>query len=106
MVMSMPKTINGHTFSTFNDLWNNPDFLSQEEKSEIEFNIEVKRVILEGRESMGITQKELAALANMTQPEIARLENEMNNPKVSTLLKVLAPLGYRLTLTTLPTSPS
>ena len=65
----MPKTINGHTFSTFNDLWNDPDFLSPEEKIEIEFNMEVKRVIIEKRERMGITQKELATLADMTQPK-------------------------------------
>lgn len=98
MVIKMPKIINGRTFSTFNDLWDSPDFLTPEEKAEIDFKVEVKRAIIEIRESLGLTQKELANMSNMTQPEIARLENEMNNPKINTLLKVLTPLGYKLTI--------
>lgn len=94
----MPKTINGHTFSTFDDLWNNPNFLTLEEKAEIEFKVEIKRTIIEARESRGLTQTDIAKQASMTQPEIARLENEMNNPKISTLLRVLTPLGYKLTI--------
>ena len=94
----MPKTINGHTFATFNDLWDSPDFLTPEEKAEIDLRVEVKGTIIKARESMGYTQSDLANLAHMTQPEIARIENEMNNPKVNTLLKVLVPLGYRLAI--------
>lgn len=94
----MPKIVNGHTFSTFNDLWDSSDFLTPEEKAEIDFNVEIKRAMIKARETMGITQSDLANLAQMTQPEIARLENEMNNPKINTLFKVLTPLGYRLTI--------
>ena len=96
MVIRVPKTINGHTFSTFNDLWDDPDYLTPEEKAEIDFKVEVKGAIIKMRESLGFTQSELANFAHMTQPEIARIENDMNNPKINTLLKVLAPLGYRL----------
>ena len=98
MVIEMPKTINGHAFSTFDDLWNREDFLTSEEKAEIEFKVEIKAAIIQAREKNGFTQTDLAKLARMTQPEIARLENEMNNPKVNTLLKVLVPLGYRLSV--------
>ena len=92
----MPKTINDHTFSTFNDLWNSPGFLTPEEKAEIDFKVEVKGAIIKMRERRGLTQSDLAGLAKMTQPEIARIENDMQNPKINTLLKVLTPLGYRL----------
>ena len=94
----MPKTINGHTFATFNDLWEDPEFLTLEEKAEIDLRVEVKGTMIKARESMGYTQSDLANLAHMTQPEIARLEGEMKNPKVSTLIKVLVPLGYRLAI--------
>jgi DNA-binding phage protein len=94
----MPKTINGHTFSTFNDLWDSPDFLTPLEKAEIKFKVEIKKAIIKMRESKGFTQSDLADITQMTQPEIARIENSMNNPKINTLLKVLTPLGYRLTI--------
>lgn len=94
----MPKTINGHTFSTFDDLWESPDFLTPEEKAEIDLCVEVKGTMIKARESKGYTQSDLAHLVHMTQPEIARLEGEMKNPKINTLLKVLVPLGYRLAI--------
>jgi DNA-binding XRE family transcriptional regulator len=98
MVIRVPKTINGNTFSTFNDLWDDPNYLTPEEKAEIDFKVEVKGAIIKKRESMGFTQTQLANFAHMTQPEIARIENELNNPKINTLIKVLTPLGYRLTV--------
>jgi len=35
-VYNMPMTINGDTFTTFEDLWNDPDLLTQAEKDEIQ----------------------------------------------------------------------
>ena len=34
----------------------------------------------------------------MSQPAIARLEKAIHSPKLSSILKLLRPLGYRLTL--------
>ena len=97
-MIRVPKTINEKTFSTFDDLWNSPNFLTAQEKAEIEFKVAVKGTIISAREHKGITQSDLAKLAYMTQPEIARLERDMNNPKINTLLRILTPLGYRLAI--------
>ena len=50
------------------------------------------------RKAKGLTQKELAKAANLAQPAIARLESKSVTPKLDTLLKVAAALGYNLAL--------
>jgi len=94
----MPVNINGHTFKTFDDTWNDPNYLTPERKAIIELKVEIFGALLEAREREGLTQAQLAEKANMTQPEIARLENSNANPKIDTLLRVAVPLGYRLKL--------
>ena len=94
----MPKTINGHTFETFSDTWADPNFLTPEEKAVIELKTEIFGALLNAREEQGLTQAQLAEKANMTQPEIARLEKPDSNPKIDTLLRATVPLGYKLRL--------
>lgn len=48
------------------------------------------------RRRMGMTQKELAQAANLTQSVIARLESKKATPQLDTLLKVAAALNCDL----------
>lgn len=57
----------------------------------------IDRLIAE-RHSRGMTQKELASAANLTQSVVARLENKKVTPQLNTLLKVAAALGCSLEL--------
>lgn len=50
------------------------------------------------RKAKGLTQRELAKAANLTQPAIARLESKAAIPQLDTLLKVAAALDYELEL--------
>ncbi len=52
--------------------------------------------LIEKRHSKGMTQKELATAANLTQSVIARLESKKSVPQLDTLLKVTAALGCDL----------
>ena len=52
--------------------------------------------IIELRKANGMTQKELAHAANLTQPAIARMESKSTIPQLDTLLKVLSALGLTL----------
>ena len=54
------------------------------------------RVALIGELVKGITQKKLEELSGVKQPVIARMENGSTTPNLSTVLKVLAPLGKTL----------
>ncbi len=52
--------------------------------------------LVKARQERGITQKKLEELSGVKQPVIARMENGSTTPNLSTVLKVLAPLGKTL----------
>ena len=51
------------------------------------------------RKEAGISQKQLEILSGIAQPCIARTETGTTDPKLSTLLKLLKPLGLTLSIT-------
>ncbi|MEG0614258.1 MAG: helix-turn-helix domain-containing protein [Oscillospiraceae bacterium] len=60
----------------------------------IDFLSEVAKV----RQEKGFTQKELEAASGVKQPVIARLETGTSDPQLSTLLRILEPLGQTLAI--------
>lgn len=52
--------------------------------------------LIQERHNKGMTQKELAQAANLTQSVIARLESKKAIPQLDTLLKVIAALECTL----------
>ena len=82
---------------TFDDFMNS-DYVSKEDKREIDFQVELIGKLVEAREKKGYTQRELATLCNVKQPVIARIESLKCSPQVDTLFKLLAPLGYTLSI--------
>ena len=91
-------TIKDDTFTTFDDLWNDPNLLTQVEKDEIQLKIDLVGKLIEARENKGISQKRLAEMSGLKQPAIARLERMQATPQIDTLFKVLKPLGYTLAI--------
>lgn len=55
--------------------------------------------LVKARNEIGISQKQLEILSGVAQPCIARTEKGTTDPKLSTLLKMLEPLGLTLTIT-------
>lgn len=58
--------------------------------------IELIDSLIEQRKRKGMTQKELAKAANLTQSAIARMESKKNTPQLDTLLKVVNALECSL----------
>jgi len=54
--------------------------------------------IISARQEKGLTQKDLESVSGVKQPVIARLEHGTTDPQLSTLLKVLAPLGKTIAI--------
>ena len=52
--------------------------------------------LIRNRKEMNISQKQLEVLSNVSQPIIARIENNQTDPQLSTLIKLLEPLGKTL----------
>lgn len=70
--------------------------VSEEDKCEIEFQTELIGRLIEVRNSKNFSQRKLAEICNVKQPEIARIESFKCSPQVDTLFKLLVPLGYTL----------
>jgi DNA-binding XRE family transcriptional regulator len=84
--------------TSFNDLWNDPNYLTPERKAEIDLEVELIGKLIEARDEKGITQKQLAEMSGLKQSSIARLEKLSATPQINTLIKVLTPLGYKLAI--------
>jgi DNA-binding XRE family transcriptional regulator len=93
----MPMKIGETNYTTFEDLWND-SILTPAEKADIQLKVELMGKLIEAREKRGLTQKALADLCGVKQPFIARMEKGDTDPQVTTLLKILQPLGYTLAI--------
>lgn len=82
----------------FSDFYNDDNNVSPMERAKIEFEVELIGKIIEAREKQGLTQQELADISGVKQSSIARLEKLKTSPQLDTLLKILTPMGYRLTI--------
>lgn len=73
-------------------------FLNTEEIAESNLRVSLIGELIKARQEQGISQKKLEELSGVKQPIIARMEKGSTNPQLSTLLKVLAPLGKTLAI--------
>lgn len=86
---------------TWNDYKNYVKSIDPEEKNdieEIETIAEIIGAIIEQRKSMGLSQRELAEQCGMPQSSVARIESFKTTPNVETLLRIMQPLGLKLTV--------
>ncbi len=51
------------------------------------------------RNEMGLTQKQMAEEAHVVREMIAVIENRKKHPQINTLIKILKPFGYTLSIT-------
>lgn len=84
--------------ATFNEMFNDDEFVTPEERERINFEVALIGKIIEARESKGLSQRELAELSGVKQPAIARMESMKATPQIDTLMKILIPLGYTLAI--------
>jgi len=97
----MPKIINGVSYNTHEDLLKISG-LTPAEQAEIKLNAQIICALIGARNEKKISQKELEELSGVRQPIIARIERGKTDPQVTTLLRILEPLG--MTLAVVPKS--
>ena len=88
--------LKNNEYLDFDDYFNDETKVSKEDKAIIELETLLIGKMIEIREKKGLTQRELAELTGMKQPAIARLEKLQTIPHLTTLIKFLTPLGYKL----------
>ena len=72
--------------------------LTHEEWDEINLKNKIIGEIIEARQSQEVTQQFLEEMSGVRQPVIARLEGNTSDPRLTTILKILRPLGKTLAI--------
>lgn len=90
----MSIEINGNKWITWDDV--RKENFTREEIAESDLRVALIGELIKARKERGITQRELEEISGVKQPVIARIENGSTTPNLSTVLKVLVPLGKTL----------
>jgi len=72
--------------------------LIPEECAEIDLKVSLVTEIINARHELGLTQKQLEELSGVKQPVIAHPEKGQTDPQLTTIMKILAPLGKTIAL--------
>lgn len=72
------------------------EYFTSEEIAESDLRVALITELINARKEKGFTQRDLEEMSGVKQPVIARMENGGCTPNLSTVLKVLAPLGKTL----------
>lgn len=66
---------------------------------EVEALSQIVKAMVEQRNALGLSQRELAALCGIPQSSVARVESFKTVPNLDTLLKIFQQLGLKLSVT-------
>lgn len=90
----MTKMNNSAIGGTWDEL--EQELFTPEEIAASDLRVNLIGEIIKARQEKGISQKDLEELSGVKQPIIARMEKGSTSPRLSSVLKVLAPLGKTL----------
>ncbi len=86
---------------TWNDYKAHVKAISPSHKKDIEEVENLSAIVgalIEQRNALGISQRELASICGIPQSSVARIESFKTTPNLETLLKIMQPLGLKLTV--------
>ena len=69
----------------------------EEKVMQLEYNLICDFIKLRGE--LGLTQKEMGEASNTIREIIAAIETRRNHPQINSLIKILEPFGYTLSIT-------
>lgn len=88
------------TWNDYKEYAKSTDVEVKKDIEEAESLAEIVGAMIHQRNAMGISQRELAAMCNMPQSSVARIESLKTTPNLDTILKLFEPLGLALTVST------
>lgn len=86
------------TWTDYKEYVKGIDEQSRQEMEEIEIIAGIIGAMIDKRNELGYSQRDLAELCGMPQSSIARIESMKTTPNLNTLLKLMQPLGLKLTV--------
>ncbi len=92
------------TWNEYKDYVKANDPIATEVLEEAEAEANIVSAIIHQRNELGLSQRDLAAICDIPQSSVARIESLKTMPRLDTLLKILNKLG--LTLSVSPMMPT
>ncbi len=88
------------TWNDYKEYVKSVDSEAQKDIEEIENIASIVGTLIEKRNSLGLSQRELASMCGIPQSSVAKIESFKTIPNLDTLLKIMKPLGLKLTVST------
>lgn len=82
-------------FKTWAEIEKSFNFTAEED-AEMELEMNIIRATIEARKKTGFTQRELSEKTGIIQPSIAKIEKFARSPQLTTIIRLLYPMGYTL----------
>lgn len=70
--------------------------ITPEQEAQIQLEMDIINATIEAQKNNNLTQIDLSKRTRIKQPVIARIEKYVNSTQISTLIKLLYPMGYTL----------
>lgn len=86
------------TWNDYKNFVKSEDITAKQDIEEMEELAGIVSAIIEKRNSLGLSQRDLAEKCGIPQSSVARIETFKTTPKLDTLLKIMQPLGLKLTV--------
>lgn len=86
------------TWNEYKEYVKNTDNSAKKEIESAEEQAQIISAIIQQRNALGLSQRDLASMCGLPQSSIARIESHQTTPNLSTLLKILKPLALKLTV--------
>ena len=74
------------------------DSVAKEVLEEAEAKAEIITAMINRRNDLGLSQRDLAEMCGIPQSSVARIESNKTVPKLDTLIKIFTRLGLRVTV--------
>ncbi len=86
------------TWNDYTDHVKTVDPVAGKDLEDIEEQAAIISAVIKKRTELGMSQRDLAAICGIPQSSVARIEAHTTTPKLDTLIKIMRPLGLRLTV--------
>lgn len=84
------------TWNNYKEYVKSVDIEAKSDIEEAESIAAIVGAMIEKRNELGISQRELASMCGIPQSSVARIESYKSTPNLDTLLKIMQPLGLSL----------
>lgn len=86
------------TWDNYKEYVKTVDSNSGRDLADIEEQASIISEMIKQRNALGLSQRDLASICGIPQSSVARIESFQTTPNLATLLKLLRPLGLKLTV--------